>query len=321
MENFRGTFRPTENGAYHTTRSEFSLEPKDIGSKCWRNAVVFHEEGIHRVNVEWKATASDAPLDGVSHPVVCDSREDDYQLLWGDIHGHSYCTDGTHSPEFFYSYGREVGYLDFCALTDHDTFSHEVWQEMMDSAEKANEPGTFTTFLGYEWAGELSQSICVLFKNAVGGYYPGSEATSRYPQNLIDLIKYEDAMIIRHDMPPPGSRWQKLDASDKLERLVEMYSPFHCSETAHNPAARGPLDDGNSIQAALRRRVTLRLCRLFRLAYFNARATARGVQRQPGLSGGHLRTDGGVCGRELAGSGLRRSPSPSLLRRNRSHLP
>ena len=250
-EGFQGTFRATENGAYRTTRSEFSLEPKDIGSKCWRNAAIFHEEGIHRVNVESVATAGDAMLSSVSHPVVCDSREDDYQLLWGDIHGHSYCTDGTHSPEFFYGYGRDVGYLDFCALTDHDTFSHEVWQGMMDSAEKANEPGRFTTFLGYEWAGELSQSICVLFKNAVGGYYPGSEITSHYPQNLIDLIKYEDAMIIRHDMPPPGNRWQKLDASDSLERLVEMYSPFHCSETAHSSAARGPLDDGNSIQAAL----------------------------------------------------------------------
>ena len=251
VEGFRGTFRPSENGAYHTTRSEFSLEPKDIGSKCWQDAAVFHKEGIHRINVESVGSAGDAPLGGVSHPVVCDSREDDYQLLWGDIHGHSYCTDGTHSPEFFYSYGRKVGYLDFCALTDHDTFSHEVWQGMMDSAEKANEPGRFTTFLGYEWAGELSQSICVLFKNAVGGYYPGSETASRCPQNLINLIKYEDAMIIRHDMPPPGSRWQKLDASDSLERLVEMYSPFHYSETAHSSATRGALDDGNSIQAAL----------------------------------------------------------------------
>ena len=251
VENFRGTFRPIENGAYHTTRTEFSLEPKDIGSKCWQNAVVFDEEGIHRVNVESVDSQGDTSLRGVGHPVVCDSREDDYQLLWGDIHGHSYCTDGTHSPEFFYSYGRNVGYLDFCALTDHDTFSHEVWQGMMDSAEIAYDPGRFTTFLGYEWAGELSQSICVLFKNAVGGYYPGSEAASHYPQNLINLIKNEDAMIIRHDMPPPGSRWQKLDASDTLERLVEIYSPFHCSESAHSPAARGPLDDGNSIQAAL----------------------------------------------------------------------
>ena len=251
VEGFRRTFRPTENGAYHTTRTEFSLEPKDIGSKCWQNAVVFDEEGIHRVNVESVGSAGDAPLCGTSPPVVRGSRADDCQLLWGDVHGHSYCTDGTHSPEFFYSYGRNVGYLDFCALTDHDTFSHEVWQGMMDSAEIAYDPGRFTTFLGYEWAGELSQSICVLFKNAVGGYYPGSEAASRYPQNLIDLIRYEDAMIIRHDMPPPGSRWQKLDASDTLERLVEIYSPFHCSESAHSSAARGPLDDGNSIQAAL----------------------------------------------------------------------
>ena len=251
VENYQGTLRSTENGSNHTTRTDFILEPNDIGSKCWQNAVVFHEEGIHRVDVESVDSAGNAPLNGVSHPVVCDSREDDYQLLWGDIHGHSYCTDGTHSPEFFYSYGRDVGYLDFCALTDHDTFSHEVWQPMMESAENANDPNRFTTFLGYEWAGEWSQSICVLFKNAAGGYYPGSEEASRYPQNLIDLIKNEDAMIVRHDMPPPGNRWEQLDSSGLLERLVEIYSPFHSSETAHSPGARGALDDGNSVQAAL----------------------------------------------------------------------
>ena len=164
VENFRGTFRPTENGANHTTRTEFSLEPKDIGSKHWQNSIVFREEGTHRVKVESVGLPGDAPLRGVSHPVVCDSRADDYQLLWGDIHGHSYCSDGTHSPEHYYGYGREVGYLDFCALTDHDTFSEEVWKELMESAESANQPGRFTTFLGYEWSGEWEQSICVLFK-------------------------------------------------------------------------------------------------------------------------------------------------------------
>ena len=226
------------------------MEPKDIGSKRWQNGVTFHEEGTHRIKVE-SVDAANTALRGVSHPVVCDSRENNYQLLWGDIHGHSYCTDGTHSPEYYYGYGQDVGYLDFCALTDHDTFSHAVWREMMESAENANEPGRFTTFLGYEWAGELQQSICVLFKNAVGGYYPGGEAASHNPQDLINLIKDEDAMIIRHDMPPPGDRWQRLDRSGRLERLVEIYSPFHSSEAADSPGARGPLDDGNSVQAAL----------------------------------------------------------------------
>ena len=251
VEDFRGTFRPLENEANHTARNEFSLEPKDIGSKCWQNAAVFHEEGIHRVKVESVGLPGDAPLRGVSPPVVCDSRGDDYQLLWGDIHGHSYCSDGTHSPEHYYGYGRDVGYLDFCALTDHDTFSEEVWKKLMESAESANEPGRFTTFLGYEWSGEWTQSICVLFKNAVGGYYPGNLKASRHPQDLIGLIKDEDAMIVRHDMPLPENRWQKLDLSDQLERLVEIYSPFHSSETAHSPGARGALDDGNSVQAAL----------------------------------------------------------------------
>ena len=135
-------------------------------------------------------------------------------------------------------------------------------------------------------AGEWSQSICVLFKNAVGGYYPGTETASRYPQNLIDLIKDEGAMIIRHDMPPPGSRWEQLDSSNQLERLVEIYSPFHSSETARGAGARGALDDGNSVQAGAWRRVAFRLCRLLGLAHLDA-GRRQGVSKgSPGYRAG-----------------------------------
>ena len=51
-EDFRGTFCLSENESNLAARNEFSLEPKDIGSKRWQNCIVFHEEGIHRINVE-----------------------------------------------------------------------------------------------------------------------------------------------------------------------------------------------------------------------------------------------------------------------------
>ena len=251
VEGFHGAFNVSTGETGDVSKTDFVLKPEDLGSRRFPDSVVFQEEGTYRVKVKSVNIDGVRPLCGVGPPVVCRRKSDELNVLWGDLHGHSYCSDGTHTPEYYYNYARNIGYLDFCALTDHDTFSDGVWQDLMHTADRANEHGQFTTFLGYEWSGDWEQSIGVLYKNAAGGYYPGNSETSKQPQDLLNLIKDEQVMIVRHDMPPMGKRWQELDISGHFERLVEIYSPFHCSETVHSPKARGPLDEGNSVQAAL----------------------------------------------------------------------
>ena len=265
VEGYTGSLERAEGGTQHGPTSAFSLEPEDLGSKRFAGGAVFDREGVHRVTVCSIGGEGRQKLCGTSNPVLCTGHGDGYGLYWGDLHGHSYGSDGTHSPQFYYDYARAVGALDFCALTDHDTLDHDVWKKLIGAAASANAPGDFTSFLGYEWTGAWEQSLVVLFGNATGPYYPGRGGGypdpypgrgGGYPDpvELVALLAQEkDAMIMRHDMPPPGSQWQRLDATGQLERLVEIYSPFHASEAADSPLVRGTLDRGNSVQAALAR--------------------------------------------------------------------
>ena len=251
VEGYQGRFAVSLDHADHPEVQSIQLRPSDDGARCFPSSVILEQEGIHRVAVQ--STDADAiALRGTSNPLDCRRRGDDeFELFWGDLHGHSHCTDATHSPEFFYSYGRNQGFLDFCALTDHDTFAPDVWEHMIRVAADANEPGRFTTFLGYEWGGDFEQSIVALFKNASGGYHPSYEKKDMGPEEFLALLDGEQVLLARHDMPPLGTRWRPIDPAGKMERLVEMHSAFHTSESRHGPLVRGALDENNSIQAAL----------------------------------------------------------------------
>lgn len=250
VENYAGRFQVTVEGEGQGT-TDFALAAEDAGSRRFSGGVVFTRPGNHRVRVE-SVDHPEKTLPGLSNPTVCQEEPDGYKLLWADLHGHTWCTDGTHSPGFYYTYGRTVGFLDVCALTDHDTFNHDVWQEMVSTAEHHNEPHRFTTFLGYEWTGDLSQSLNVLFKSGAGNYYPASAMTSQhYADFVMQLAQDGDALISRHDLPGLGSQWPVVDPSGQLERLVQIYSFMLSSEAPDLPYTRGVIDAGNSVQAAL----------------------------------------------------------------------
>ena len=248
VPSFIGSFELVEEGG----TSRFSLRSEDAGCKMLKGSVPFAQERVHRVVVQSIDSSSGETLRGTSNPAISAQATDDYQVFWGDLHGHSYWSDGTYSPQFYFHYARALGFLDFCALTDHDTFGDEVWPKLVEAAALADAPGAFTTFLGYEWTGDLEQSIVVLYRDGDGGYYPGRGGAFPDPAGLVELVsRQRDAMIVRHDMPQPGHRWRRLDATGELERLVEIYSPFHASEGASTPLVHGRLDHGNSVQAAL----------------------------------------------------------------------
>ena len=251
VEGYKGAFTVSLDKDDDPVIESIELNPPDNGVKCFPHSIAFMEEGIHRVTVQ--STDADAtPLSGTSNPVDCMRRsDDDLKLFWGDLHGHSHCSDATHSPEFFYSYARNQGFLDFCALTDHDTFTPDIWEEMTRVAAETYEPGKFTTFLGYEWSGDFEQSIVVFFKNASGGYYPSYEKKDVTPERFLALLEGEEVIMARHDMTPLGKRWVPIDPTGQMERLVEMHSALHTSESCHGPLVRGELDANNSIQAAL----------------------------------------------------------------------
>ena len=79
-----------------------------------------------------------------------------YNFYYGDIHAHSWMSDGTGDVDEFYIQHREFLRDDFAVLTDHDTFVGNgmipsEWEEQKEIAGHFNDPGRFITMYGQEW--------------------------------------------------------------------------------------------------------------------------------------------------------------------------
>jgi hypothetical protein len=93
-------------------------------------------------------------IEGVSNPILCQPKPEEYNLYWGDLHGQVGLAEKI--SEYF-KFPRDISVLDFAS---HQRNDHEVskgdWEETMRVVKEYNEPGSFVAFLGFEWSGESS---------------------------------------------------------------------------------------------------------------------------------------------------------------------
>ncbi|UCG15831.1 MAG: CehA/McbA family metallohydrolase [Phycisphaerales bacterium] len=81
---------------------------------------------------------------------------DEYRIFFGDMHMHSWLSDGVGSPDGIYARARDAYGFDFAALTDHDDFIGNrilpsEWDRMTALANLFNDPGRFATLCAFEW--------------------------------------------------------------------------------------------------------------------------------------------------------------------------
>ncbi len=79
-----------------------------------------------------------------------------FQFYFGDIHSHSWMSDGMGDLDEFYVVHRDFLKDDFGSLTDHDTFVDNgllpsEWEQQKAVCEHYNDPGRFVTLFGQEW--------------------------------------------------------------------------------------------------------------------------------------------------------------------------
>jgi len=196
-----------------------------------------------------------------SNPVINADNVSPYNLFWGDIHGHTRLSDGLGRAEEYYTFGREVGCLDFCAIADHAQYlSEEDWQYIRKAAEEFNDDGRYVTFLGHEVSDNR--------ENGYGDqniYYPHTNGSLLRPTNLqrsqffefpelAQAAKADGGMIILHQHYP-GLKYY----DPELVRLAEIYSVWGASEYVNNPypianETKGVIDyTGKKVQDLLQR--------------------------------------------------------------------
>ena len=164
-------------------------------------------------------------------------------LYWGAIHGHSEMSDGEFSAEEYFRYGRNIGLVDFCSLTDHDweLLEHARnrrlggFRYLQELAEKYDEPGRYVTLSAYEWMGDSNTGHANIYFNNhrtdnrmyVGAIsIQGSQEADTLEKLLAHYQGRRDVLVVPHTSH--GTTWPAWDP--ELMRVVEIYSCWGCSE-------------------------------------------------------------------------------------------
>ena len=179
-------------------------------------------------------------LAGESNPIKIAAEPGGKKIFWGDLHVHSYESDGIGSPDYDNRFCRDIAALDYCCICDH---ANGVFKEIRESAIKFTEPGKFVSFSGFE---------------GLAGDMPGGGHVNFY--FVDDLVEYEQVIEPAVDgRPAYGSRkeiWNKLlaygekkviavphnharggwdDMDSPVVRLDEIYSVWGNSEYTATP--------------------------------------------------------------------------------------
>lgn len=176
--------------------------------------------------------------------------DNDYQILFGDIHNHNALGYGVGSLERSIDVAQT--HLDFFAFTGHASWHDMVpmegkreqhwlkgfakladgWPQVQNLIADANRDPEFSAFLGYEWHSSYFGDQCVVF--------PEDHRPLVCPDSVAELRKFcigERALMIPHHLAYPsgmrGVNWEVFD--EACTPVAEIYSEHGNSEDDRGP--------------------------------------------------------------------------------------
>jgi hypothetical protein len=172
-----------------------------------------------------------------SNPLTANASADEEQIFWGDIHGHTESCDGLKSPKDALTYARDAAALDFAAISSHDRMLNEKsWQKVKTATKEMNNGKSFVTFLGYEFtASKTGGHRNVYTRSNDVPLYKHIDPETSCAEELLKSLKGEDVLVIPHHTPHPTMTTNWDYHNPEIERLVEIYSEWGCSEYEGNP--------------------------------------------------------------------------------------
>jgi hypothetical protein len=145
---FRGTVKLTTD-CDNNFPKKVTFSKNDRGCKLIKN-LKLNEAGWYRIKAESNNVS------GISNYLVISNEKPSQRLYFGDMHTHTLDCDGTCDIREHYFYAPKVAGLDFVCVSPHAEYfgCKQAWDRYLKETTKANKPGRFITFYGYEWAQE-----------------------------------------------------------------------------------------------------------------------------------------------------------------------
>jgi len=179
------------------------------------------------------------------HSVYIDGKHPQPQIFWGDLHGHTAMSDGTGTPENYFKFARDVSFLDFAAITDHERqLKDNEWNKIVEAAEKFTEPDRFAAISGIEINSTGSGHINLYFEkkaslpkpifgeedNIFQADYNGQNLFLRFPthDSIRSLLSTGGFVAAFHRAGSHGQISQV--ATESAQPVVEIYSNQGCAE-------------------------------------------------------------------------------------------
>lgn len=197
------------------------------------------------------------PLGALSNPMRI--SRDAPRILWADLHGHSNLSDGTGTPEDYYTYARDVAALDVAALTDHDHWGvrfldarPELWQRIQAATLAANAPRSFTSLLAFEWTNWIHGHRHVVYFEDEGPMISSIDPATDDPAELWDTLRDLPALTFAHHSAgaPVPTNWS-FAPDPELEPITEVASVHGTSEAYDAPLRIRGAWKGNFVRDVL----------------------------------------------------------------------
>jgi len=192
--------------------------------------------GHHRLRLK----TQDGQYLGRSNPVRVFKQLPEFNLYFGDLHGHTGTSDGLgESIDDYFKYGRDVAALDFVALTDHGHFD---WPGTKAAVKKFHAPQKYVTILGQE-AGAGTEHMNLYFRKDDADHISQWQIEYKAFQEWVyQQYNTEQAEVItgpHHFAYDRGKQGQVLYPfghwDQRVARFVEVYSSHGTSEFIGNP--------------------------------------------------------------------------------------
>lgn len=239
----------------------------------------FNEEGIYTIQLLNTATKQIFK----SGPIKC-FADNNKHLYWGLLHGESDRFDSTENVESCLRHFRDDKAFNFYASSPFESTeetSNEIWKSITQNIAEFDEDDRFTTFLGFQWAGEpktegVRQIIYAKDNKAI---QRKKDIKSNTLKKIYKSASPKEFVSIPSFTMAKGVEFNFDEFDPDFERVVEIYNAWGSSEESKKEGNSYPIEgsEAGSYKESVDGSIQKALQRNFRFGFVAGGLDDRGV--------------------------------------------